>query len=94
VTASAPPANGSATLSWTPPTQNTDGSTLSNLAGFRIQYGSSPSALSQTIQVANPGIATYVVSGLSSGTWYFSVKAYTSSGAESANSTVVNKTIP
>jgi len=49
---------------------------------------------SQTIQVANPGIATYVVSGLSSGTWYFSVKAYTSSGAESANSTVVSKTIP
>jgi hypothetical protein len=94
VTAIAPPANGNATLSWTPPTQNTDGSTLSNLAGFRIQYGTSPSALSQTIQVTNPGMATYVVTGLSSGTWYFSVKAYTSSGAESANSTVVNKTIP
>jgi putative Ig domain-containing protein len=91
---SAPSSNGSATLSWTPPTQNTDGSTLSNLAGFRIQYGSSASALTQTIQIANPGLATYVVTGLSSGTWYFAVKAYTSSGAESANSTVVNKTIP
>jgi hypothetical protein len=94
VTASAPPANGSATLSWTPPTQNTDGSTLSNLAGFRVSYGTSSSALNQTIQISNPGLATYVVTGLSSGTWYFAVRAYSSSGAESANSTVVNKTIP
>jgi hypothetical protein len=88
------PTTGSATLSWTPPTQNTDGSTLSNLAGFRIQYGSSPSALTQTIQVANAGVATYVVTGLTSGSWYFAVRAYNTSGAESANSTVVSKTIP
>jgi hypothetical protein len=93
--ASAPsPTNGAATLSWTPPTQNTDGSTLSNLAGFRVQYGTSQSSLTQTIQIANPGIATYVVTGLNSGTWYFAVKAYSSSGAESANSNVVSKTIP
>jgi hypothetical protein len=88
------PANGSATLSWTPPTQNTDGSTLSDLAGFRIAYGTSSGALTQTIDVANPGVATYVVTGLSSGSWFFAVKAYNDSGAESANSTVVSKTIP
>jgi hypothetical protein len=91
---SAPSSNGAATLSWTPPTQNTDGSTLSNLAGFRISYGASSGALNQTIQVANPGLATYVVTGLSSGTWYFTLRAYNSSGAESANSSVVSKTIP
>jgi hypothetical protein len=90
----APTSNGTATLSWTPPTQNTDGSTLSNLAGFRVQYGTSPSALTQSVQIANPGLATYVVTGLSSGSWYFAVKAYTSGGAESANSSVVSKTIP
>jgi hypothetical protein len=88
------PSNGSATLSWMPPTENTDGTALTNLAGFRIQYGSSPSALTQTVQIANPGLATYVVSGLSSGSWYFAVRAYSSSGAESANSSVVSKTIP
>jgi len=88
------PTNGSATLSWTPPTQNTDGSTLSDLAGFRIEYGSSPAELSQTIEVANPGVATYVVTGLTSGSWYFAVKAYNTGGAESANSGVVSKTIP
>ena len=76
ITVTAPTTNGSATLSWTPPTQNTDGSTITNLAGFRIQYGTSASALTQTIEVSNPGVATYVVTGLSSGTWYFAVRAY------------------
>jgi hypothetical protein len=90
----APSSNGTATLSWSPPTQNTDGTTLTNLAGFRISYGSSSGALNQTIEVANPGLATYVVTGLSSGNWYFAVRAYNSSGAESANSSVVSKTIP
>ncbi|HKS56903.1 MAG TPA: putative Ig domain-containing protein [Steroidobacteraceae bacterium] len=90
----APSSNGTATLSWSPPTQNTDGTTLSNLAGFRISYGSSSGALNQTIEVANPGLATYVVTGLGSGNWYFAVRAYNTSGAESANSSVVSKTIP
>lgn len=88
------PTNGSATLSWTPPTQNTDGSTIGNLAGFRIQYGTSSGALTQVIEVGNPGLASYVVTGLSSGAWFFAVRAYNSSGAESANSNVTTKTIP
>ena len=53
-----------------------------------------PSALTQTIQVANPGLATYVVTGLNSGSWYFAVRAYNGSGAESANSNTVSKAIP
>jgi hypothetical protein len=85
---------GSATLSWTPPTQNTDGSSLTNLAGFRIAYGTSSAALNQTIEIANPGLATYVVTGLNSGTWYFAVKAYSSAGVESELSNVASKTIP
>lgn len=87
------PANGAATISWTPPTQNTDGSTIGNLAGFRIQYGASASALTQVIEVGNPGLASYVVTDLSAGNWFFAVRAYSSSGAESANSNVVSKTI-
>ena len=94
ITVTAPTTNGSATLSWTPPTQNTDGTPLNNLAGHRIQYGTSANALTQTIDVNNPGLTTYVVTGLSSGNWFFSVKAYDSGGAESANSNAVSKTIP
>jgi len=85
--------NGSATLSWTPPTSNTNGSTLSNLAGYRIYYGTSSSNLSRTLQVANAGVTRYVVPDLSAGTWYFAVRAYSSSGAESTNSNTASKTI-
>lgn len=85
---------GSATLSWTPPTSNTDGSTLTNLAGYRIAYGTSPGALSKTIQVANAGTSRYVVENLAAGTWYFSVRAYSTTGAESTTSNTASKTIP
>jgi hypothetical protein len=84
---------GTATLSWTPPTSNTNGSTLSDLAGYRIYYGTSSSNLSRTIQVANAGVTNYVVPDLSAGTWYFAVRAYSSAGGESANSNVASKTI-
>ena len=72
---------GSATLSWTPPTRNTNGTTLTNLAGYRILYGTSPTSLTRTVQVANAGLSRYVVENLASGRWYFSVRAYTTSGA-------------
>ena len=85
--------NGGATLSWTPPTTNTDGTALTNLAGYRIAYGTSSSALTSTIQVANPGLSSYSLSNLAPGTYYFAVRAYTSSGTESSNSNVQVKTI-
>lgn len=86
-------ANGSATLSWTPPTQNVDGSALTNLAGYRVYYGTSAGSLTTSVQLANAGLSRYTVDNLSSGTWYFAVKAYTTSGAESAFSNVGSKTI-
>ena len=84
---------GSATVNWTPPLYNTNGSALTNLAGYKIHYGTASNNLTQTIQVANPGIASYTLGNLSSGTWYFGVSAYASSGEESALSNVVSKTI-
>lgn len=91
----APPAPtvGAATLSWVPPTRNTDGSTLTNLAGYRIYYGTSASALTKTVQVSSAGISTYMIEGLAPSTYYFTVRAYTSNGAESANSNVVSKVV-
>ena len=86
-------ASGTADVSWTPPTTNTDGSTLTNLAGYNIYYGTSPNALSQQVQVSNVGVTNYVISGLTTGTWYFAVTAYTSTGTESALSNIASKTI-
>ncbi len=86
-------ATGTSTLSWTAPTQNTDGSPLVNLAGFRIYSGRAATALGQAADIANPSVSTFVVGNLAAGTWYFAVTAYNSVGVESDLSTVVSKTI-
>jgi Putative Ig domain len=89
-----PATSGSATLTWTAPVTNTNGSALTDLAGYHIHYGSSPSALSTVIDIANAGTTSYTVSNLASGTWYFAVSAYTTSGDESALSNTGSKSIP
>jgi len=84
---------GSATISWSPPTQNTNGSTVTNLAGYTISYGKAANSLTSTVNVTNASLTRYVVEGLASGTYYFAVSAYNSSGARSSLSPVVSKTI-
>jgi hypothetical protein len=84
---------GAAALSWEPPTTNTDGSALTTLAGYRIVYGVSTTQLTQTIQLANAGLSSYIVENLAPGTYYFAVRAYTSKGVESADSNVVAKVV-
>jgi hypothetical protein len=86
-------ATGSVTLDWTAPTENTNGTPLTNLGGYWIYYGTSANALTKTIQIANPGIVTYVISNLSPGTWYFAVSAYTTADVQSGRSAVASKTL-
>jgi hypothetical protein len=86
-------ANGSATLSWMPPTENTNGSTLTNLAGYVINYGSSATALNQQVKVTSAGVTSYVVPNLSPGTWYFNVSAYTASNTVSAPSPTLSYSV-
>jgi len=92
--AAPPPPTATATINWTAPTQNVDSSALTDLAGFRILYGTSATTLTQTIQVANPGTTSFVVPSLAAGTWHFAVRAYNSVGVESVNSTVASKVVP
>lgn len=84
---------GTATVSWTPPSMNTDGSALTDLSGYRIYYGTSAGALDQTVQLSGTGLTTYVINNLSPATYYFAVTAYNSSNAESNLSNVVSKVI-
>ena len=88
-----PTGNGTATLSWEAPTTNTDGKPLTDLAGYRIYYGTDANNLVATVELDSVGLQTYVIDDLGAGTWYFAVKAYTSGGAESSLSEVVSKTI-
>jgi len=85
--------SGMATLSWQAPTTNTDGAALTDLAGYRIYYGMNADDLTQTVQLTGLGLQTYVIDDLGSGTWYFAIKAVTSTSVESALSDVVSKTI-
>jgi predicted small lipoprotein YifL len=86
-------ANGTATVNWSAPTTNTDGSALTDLAGFRIAYGQSQTNLDQSASITNASLTTYTVNNLSQGTWYFAVYAVNSSGLESDISNVGSKTI-
>lgn len=84
---------GRATLSWDAPSTRTDGSPLTNLAGFKLYYGTSASNLSNMVQVSDPGARSWVIENLTVGTWYFAASAYDQSGMESARSNVASKTI-
>lgn len=95
VTASAPASTASSlTLDWVPPTEHTDSSVLTDLAGYRIHYGTTGSSLSHVIELGNPGLTRYVMDDLESGTWYFAMTAYTRQGAESAYSGIVQAVVP
>jgi hypothetical protein len=84
---------GTATLSWTPPTENTDGTTLTDLAGYKIYYGRSADSLTKVVDINTAGVTTYVVDNLTTATWYFSMTSYNAGGIESDKSAVVSKTI-
>jgi Putative Ig domain len=93
IAVAAAPVSGSANLVWVPPTSNTDGTPLTNLAGYTINYGNSAGSMTQTIDVPSAADTGYKVQGLAAGTWYFTVTAYTSVGTRSAPSDVASKTI-
>ena len=74
---------GSVTLSWVAPTENTDGSPLLDLAGYKIYYGKESGVYNYEIRISNVGITTYVVDNLVPDTYYFAATSYNSSGVES-----------
>jgi hypothetical protein len=99
--ASAPPpppppvaTSASVTVSWSPPTENSDGSPLINLAGYRVYYGTTATNLNSSVTLANPGLVRDVIENLTPATWYFAMTAYNTKGLESARtgteSVVVN----
>lgn len=93
-TSNLPSASSSAvTLNWTPPTENVDGTPITNLSGYDIHYGTASGDYTQTVAVASPGIATYVVDNLTPGTYYFSISAVESDGSESPLSSEVSATV-
>jgi hypothetical protein len=90
---------GEAELTWTAPTQNTDGTPLTDLAGFKIYAGTVQGGPygDVSITISNPTTTTFVVPGLAEGTTYFFVTtAFNSANPvqESDFSNEVSKLIP
>jgi hypothetical protein len=86
-------ASGSARLTWTPPTLNDNGSPLTNLAGYKVYWGTTPDSYPSSATVMNPGVSTYVVENLSPNTYHFVVTAINSAGLESDYSSSWQKTV-
>ena len=91
----ASPTDKSVTLSWSPPTQNSDGSSLSNLAGYTLHYGTSSEDYTGSIEITNPTATSYVVNDNSfpPGKYYFAISAYNAQQVSSSLSGEISVTV-
>ncbi len=80
-------------LTGDPPTTNTDGTPLGDLAGYKIYYGQSSGNYTVTVNVGN--VTSYPLPDLAEGkTYYFAATAYDVSGNESGFSNEVSAEVP
>ncbi len=80
---------GSVGITWNKPTENSDGSIIMDLAGYKIYYSQTQSldTILEIIDVQDPNDTNYTFTGLPRGVdLYFSVTAYDFSGNESPRS--------
>ena len=84
------------TLAWDAPTSNANGSPVTDLAGYKIYYGTVPGNYTASINVGN--VTSVPVTTLSSavpapGLYYIAVTAYDTVGNESAYSNEIIKSL-
>ncbi|MEJ2439693.1 MAG: fibronectin type III domain-containing protein, partial [Gammaproteobacteria bacterium] len=86
---------GSVTLNWSAPTTRADGTaiSLSDISGYILYYGTSPTTTSSNAITINDGSATQYTLTLPAGTYYFVICAVDSNGMPGAMSTVLQKTL-
>jgi hypothetical protein len=83
-----------AVLNWDAPTMNTDGTPLTDLAGYYVYHGlSSPITKANSTQLDVGNVTTYTFHHLPPGVHYFAVSAYTTTGDESDLTLTASKTI-
>lgn len=80
-------------LSWVAPTQNTDGSALTDLAGFWIYSAANGSALGKLVQIKSAATTSTELSGYGPGSYQFAMSAYNAAGTESALTQAVPITV-
>jgi len=75
------------------PTQNSNGTPITDLAGYKIHYGTTSQDYTKVVAVSNPSISRYVLDSLASGTYFFAIAAYNSKGIESTLSGEISATL-
>jgi hypothetical protein len=94
VVSTASAGTGSAKVTWVAPTENSNGTELTDLGGYYVHYGTDASELSEVVQISNSKTLSYEVTALATGkTWYFAVSSYTSTGVQSSLSAVSSKSL-
>lgn len=80
-------------LDWAPPAFNTDGTPLTDLAGFRIHVGSESGVYDEVYEIDDPAAATYDLTLSGADTYFIAMTAYDSDGDESVFSAEVTLSI-
>ena len=76
-----------ADLTWTPPTQNDDGTPLTDLASYDLSYGCTAPGVYDTVQNISAPASSYTVTGLpDNGTCWFAIQAVNSADVRSVYS--------
>jgi len=72
-------------ISWSMPTNYTDGTfiNISDIGGYRLYYGRSSTNMTLVADLNDPSLLTYTFNNLATGTHYFSISSYDTSGIES-----------
>ena len=84
---------GALTLNLTAPTENVDGTALTDLAGYYVYIGTSQGIYPNRVRIGNPSINTYVVENLVPDTYYLVAPSFNTQGVESAYSNIAVKTV-
>jgi hypothetical protein len=93
VTAAGTEKPGTAIVSWTAPTTNSDGTAYLNPGGYRMVWGKSTTSLDQTTYLQDPAVRTWTSPALPYGTWYFGVITFNAAGIESNVSNIASKLV-
>jgi hypothetical protein len=83
-------ADGSVKIAWDAPI-NSDGTPLSNIAGYNVHYGTSSRNYDKKVDTGT--LQNCTITGLTPGTYYMSVTCYDASGNESAFSNEASKIV-
>ena len=68
-------------LMWTLPTQNTDGSALTDLTGYVIYYGTDPTFTTKVAKyIAAPALSATITNLTPNNTYYFAISSVSASG--------------